>query len=278
MKKGICIWSFPKAPLEESFALAKKLGYEGVEVEFSYDDGFLNMSSTKEDALRVKKAAEDAGIKLYSVCSGMGWNIPMTSNDPEVRALAKEGIKKQLDVASWLGCDTILIVSGFCNVSFRPNSEIIPYQVAYDRAFEVLKELAPYAEEKKVAIGIENVGNKMFCSPIELRDFIDKIGSDYVGSYLDVGNVMKYGYPEHWIEILGDRIKKVHFKDFKLATNSQVDLLEGDVNYPAVIEALKKVGYDGWCTAEMGFYKHYPTALLQVTSLAMDIIFGKNIL
>jgi len=46
----------------------------------------------------------------------------------------------------------------------------------------------------------------------------------------------------------GKRIKRVHLKDFKAAVgnaNGFCDLLEGDVNWPEVIKALKEVGYNG---------------------------------
>jgi len=274
MKKGINIWSIPGKSWPEAFKLAKELGFDGVEVDMGDESGFFNLSTTEEDALKIKAAAKEAGIELYSVCSGIGWSCPVTSDDSEVRELAKKYIRKQLDIASWLGCDTILVVPGYCGIAWKKCDEVVPYDVAYERAFEAIKELAPYAEEKKVAIGIENVWNRMFLSPLELRDFIDKIGSPYVGAYLDVGNMVQFGYPEQWIDILGNRIKKVHFKDFSVSLNSFVDLLEGDINYPAVMEAFKRVGYDDWCTAEMGVCKNYPHAKLKLTSLAMDEIFA----
>ena len=103
-------------------------------------------------------------------------------------------------------------------------------------------------------IGIENVWNKFLLSPLEMRDFIDKIGSDYVGSYFDVGNVVYSGYPEQWIHILGKRIRKVHFKDYRCnpgGLNCFVDLLSGDVNWRAVRQAFADIGYDGWAAGEM---------------------------
>lgn len=56
--------------------------------------------------------------------------------------------------------------------------------------------LAEYAEKKRVTIGIENVWNKFLLSPMEMRDFIDRIGSRRVAAYFDVGNVVRDGYPE----------------------------------------------------------------------------------
>ena len=137
---------------------------------------------------------------------------------------------------------------------------------------------AELAEKVGVSIGLENVWNKFLLSPMEMRDFIDKIDSDFVGSYFDVGNVLFNGYPEHWIKILANRIKKVHFKDYRIAAGGLhgfVDLLAGDVNYPAVIDALKSVGYDGYVTAEMiPAYTHYPETIIYNTSNAMDKILG----
>jgi len=208
MKKGITIWSFPKQSLEESFALAKKAGYQGVELSLD-EKGEVSLNSTKEEMEAVKAAAERHGIELYSVATTLYWNYSMTSSDPEMVEKAKAIVRKQIDVASWLGCDTILVVPGACGVDWLPNSEIIDYDVAYERALAAIKDVAAYAEEKKVSIGLENVGNKLLLSPIETRDFIDKVGSDYVGAYFDVGNILRTGYPDQWIRILGKRIKKI---------------------------------------------------------------------
>jgi len=159
-----------------------------------------------------------------------------------------------------------LVVPGAVNVAFEPGSEIVEYDVAYERALSALKELAPVAEELKVSIGVENVWNKFLLSPMEMRDFIDAVGSPYVGSYFDVGNVLFCGYPEHWVKILGSRIKKVHFKDYRRNVGSLdgfVDLLAGDVDYKSVKAALDKIGYDNWVTAEMlPPYAQYPETII----------------
>ena len=279
MKKGISIWSFAETDLEKCFCLAKDAGFDGIEVALD-EKGLVSLESTEEDLLNVKKMAKEAGIELYSVASGLYWTYNYTSENEKNREKAKEITKKQLWVASKLGCDTILVVPGAVNVAFEPGSEIVEYDVAYDRALEALKELAPYAEELKVSIGVENVWNKFLLSPLEMRDFIDKIGSDYVGSYFDVGNVLYCGYPEHWVKILNKRIKKVHFKDYRKNVGSLdgfVDLLAGDVNYKGVMAEFEKIGYDGWATAEMiPPYTQYPETIIYNTSNAMDKILGRK--
>ena len=279
MKKGISIWSFAETDLKKCFCLAKDAGFDGVEVALD-EKGLVSLESTEEDLFNVKKMAEETGIELYSVASGLYWTYNYTSANKENREKAKEITKKQLWVASKLGCDTILVVPGAVNVAFEPGSEIVEYDVAYDRALEALKELAPYAEELKVSIGVENVWNKFLLSPLEMRDFIDKVGSDYVGSYFDVGNVLYCGYHEHWVKILNKRIKKVHFKDYRRNVGSLdgfVDLLAGDVDYKGVMAEFSKIGYDGWATAEMiPPYTQYPETIIYNTSNAMDKILGRK--
>lgn len=279
MKKGISIWSFTEPDLKKCFKLAKDAGFDGVELALA-EDGAVTLTSTKEDILAIKEMAKETGIELYSVASGLYWTYNYTSENEENRQKAKEITKRQLEIASWLGCDTILVVPGAVNVAFEPQSEIVEYDVAYERALSTLKELAPVSESLKVSIAIENVWNKFLLSPLEMRDFIDKINSPYVGSYFDVGNVLYCGYPQHWIKILGGRIKKVHFKDYRRNVGSLdgfVDLLAGDVDYINVKKSLDSIGYDNWVTAEMlPPYAQYPETILYNTSNSMDKILGRK--
>lgn len=279
MKKGISIWSFAETDLRKCLELAKDAGFDGVELALD-EQGTVSLCSTKEDILSIKKMAEEIGIELYSVASGLYWTYNYTSANESNREKAKAITRKQLEIASWLGCDTILVVPGAVKVAFDPDSEVVEYDVAYERALLALKELAPYAEELKISIGVENVWNNFLLSPLEMAEFIDKLGSDYVGSYFDVGNVLYIGYPEHWIKILADRIKKVHFKDYRRQAGDLygfTDLLSGDVDWPAVMNQFEQVNYNGWVTAEMlPPYTYYPETIIYNTSNAMDKILGRR--
>jgi L-ribulose-5-phosphate 3-epimerase len=277
VKKGINIWSFRRGlSAREYIQMAKDAGYGGI--EFGLDEtGIVGLDSRDEDIRELKRIAEGEGIETPSLATGLYWRYPFTSSDRDIREKAKSIARRQLDLAALLGADTILVVPGLVGADFIPEGEITEYDVAYDLALEALVELKDYAEEVKVNIGLENVWNKFLLSPLEMRDFVDRIDSPYVGVYFDVGNVVSTGYPEHWIKILGKRIKKVHFKDFRVSVgniNGFVDLLSGDVNYPAVMEQFRKVGYDDYVIAEMGVYKNYPDQTIYTTSIAMDRILG----
>lgn len=279
MKKGINIWSFPQGTIEESLTLAKKAGFEGVELALDAT-GPLSLTATEGEIREVRKIADGLGLSLYSLSCGLCWDYRLSDDDPAMREKAKDMIKKQLETAAILGADTILVVPGVVNVEFSHPEWRVPYDVVYERSLAALSKLGEDAKAIGVSIGLENVWNKFLLSPMEMRDFIDKIGNPYVGSYLDIGNTLYCSYPEDWIRILGNRIKKVHFKDYRVQAGGLhgfVDLLAGDVDYPEVMRAFGEIGYDGWVSAEMiPNYRHHTEAIIYNTSFAMDKILGRK--
>ena len=279
MKKGINVWSFPAQSLEETFKMAKDAGFDGVELAL-FEEGELCLTSTEEEILAIKAKADKYGIELYSVATELLWYYWLNDEDEAKRDKAKAIVRKMIDCASILGCDTVLVVPGVVGAEWAIADKKMDYELCWERSLEALKELAPYAEEKKIYMAIENVGNKFLLSPMEMRSFVDAIGSEYAGAYLDVGNLLYDGYPEMWIKTLGKRIKKVHFKDYRVAAGGEhgyVDLLAGDVDFPLVMESFKKIGYDNWVTAEMiPNYRYYTEAIVYNTSFSMDKILGRK--
>ncbi|MFF2890385.1 sugar phosphate isomerase/epimerase family protein [Paenibacillus sp. NPDC057967] len=280
MKKGINIWSFrADRTILECARIAKKAGFDGLELSLN-GTGELGLEATDKDVLAIKSMLEDEGLEIAGLATGLYWDYAMTSEDESKRQKAIDICKKQLELAAAFGVDAILVIPGAVGVDFIPGSEVVSYDRAYDRALEAIGKLAPHAEAAGVSIAIENVWNKFLLSPLELRGFIDAHNSSFVGSYFDVGNVVHSGYPEQWIRILGHRIKKVHFKDYRRQAGGLhgfVDLLAGDVDYPAVVQALADIGYEGYATAEMiPPYTHHTDQIIFNTSKAMDAILGRS--
>ncbi len=279
MKKSISIWSFyTNGSLESKLALAREAGFTGFEIDLS-EDGPVQLTSSKDDLRAVRHLVEKAGLESSGLATGLYWGSNAASDNEKVRARASSIINKQIESAQVLGIDAILVVPGAVGVDFIPGGEIVPYEKAYERATDFIRQALPAAEKARVRIGIENVWNKFLLSPREMRDFIDQFNSEWVGAYFDVGNTLASGYPEHWIEILGKRIIRVHFKDYRRAVGSVdgfCDLLSGDVNWPGVVQALRAIHYEGWVAAEMippvPFYKHCPEVLIHNTGRAMDAI------
>ncbi len=281
MRKSISIWSFSGPDdLAGKLRLAREAGFEGFEIDLS-EDGPVNLNSTAGELKAVRRLFDEAGLEPSGLASGLYWGTNPVSADPAVRERAARILEREIECAAALGIDTILVVPGTVGADFIPGGETVPYHLAYDRAREFLQGALPLAEKLGVTLGVENVWNKFLLSPLEMRGFIDSFQSAAVGSYFDVGNALATGYPEHWIEILGDRIKRVHFKDYRRNVGSVdgfVEILSGDVDWPAVMRALGAAGYDGWCAAEMippvPFYKSCPEVLIHNTSRAMDAVFG----
>ena len=277
MKKGINIWSFSGGmKMTDCMVLAKKAGYDGIELSLD-EEGEVSLVSSEKDLLALKRTAEEVGIEVPSIASGLYWTYPATSPDPAIRKKSGDIVKKQLEVAAVFGADSILVVPGAVTGP-SAGGEAVPYDVAYDRALEAFTGLKGEAAANQVNIGLENVWNKFLLSPLEMRNLIDQIDSPWIGSYFDIGNVLQFGYPEQWVRILGNRIKKVHIKDFRQSVGTLggfVDLLAGDVNFPEVMKAFREIGYDDYITAEMSPYKNYTDQILYNTSGAMDRILEK---
>ena len=275
MKKGINMYAVPgNYSYDEAFEMISRAGFNGVELnmeEKPRSDGkvSVHLNSKDSELNEIKALAVKYNLKITSFVTPLLWSYPMTSNDAEIREKGRDTVKKLIDCAAFFGSDTVLVVPGAV-------TDKVHYDEAYNNAFTALTELKPYAEEKKVNIGVENVWNKFLLSPLEMRDFIDKINSQYVGAYFDIGNVVVSGFPEQWIKILGKRIKKLHAKGFKTSVGNItgfVNLLEGDINWKSVMDAINKVGYADYITAELDSYPQFPFNLLKETSEAFDSIY-----
>lgn len=282
MQKSISYWAFPGGlegvkDIAEAMLEAKQAGYGGIELTVS-ETGQLALDTPESRIKEIAAISKEIGLDLPSVASGLFWDYNFSNPDAANNRKAKEVVRKMLETASLLGADTILVIPGSVDVFFNPNAPVITYETVYEKTAAALHDLAPLAKEYGVSIGVENVWNKFLLSPLEMKRLIDDVASAYIGAYFDVGNSLLTGYPEHWIRILGKRIKKVHFKDFRKSVGTAegfVDLLEGDVNWPEVMAALQEIGYDGYVTAEMiPLYRHFPEARIVNTSLAMDRIFS----
>ncbi|MCP4641315.1 MAG: sugar phosphate isomerase/epimerase [bacterium] len=268
MRPAINQWAFPAdMPATDAISLAKKVGFTAFEICVG-EDGPTLLGATEAEITAIRKHAEAEGIALHSVGSGLGWSYQFSSTDAAIRDKALEVNQKALQIANWLGASALLVVAGVVDGE-------TPYDVAVENTLEGMKKLAETAERLKVCAGIENVWNKFLLSPTETRDFIDQCESEYVGAYVDIGNMIPYGYPEQWLRILGKRVCAVHMKDFRASVGTMggfVMLMEGDVNWPAVAAALREIGYDKALTAEYGPYEHSLETMLKHVFTSIETI------
>ncbi len=242
----------------------------------------VTLDSTKQELISFREKVEAAGLTVSAVYSRLEWSFPITSQIKEKRARGRAIIEGLAKAAPALGTDVVLTLPGAVDNSlFAADAEIVGYDIAYAAAQEVLDAIARgVASDVGVVLAVENTWNKFLLSPLEFARFVDELGSPWVAVYFDVGNALRTGVPQDWIRILGQRIKRVHLKDFRNSVGNLqgfVNLLEGDVDWPAVIMALEAVGYDSWLTAEvLPSYRHHWHRLIDGTAAAMDSIMANQ--
>lgn len=244
LKKGLGFGMIQEEiPLLDKLKLVKDLGFDGVEFNSPVDFSLKELVAAKEKT----------GLSFPSTVNKDHWSKPLSDPDPSVREFIINSITKSLEETKELGGDTVLVVPGVVN-------DKVPYEAAYNTALESIRKLIPAVERTGVKIGLENVWNNFILSPLEAKQLVDTINHPLIGFYFDIGNILRYGWPEHWIETLNKRIVKLHIKEFsKKKMNDEglwkgfdVELTEGDIDWKAVMDSLRKTNYQGeWMIAEV---------------------------
>lgn len=268
--KGICSGIFPAAmPYATQCVEAKNAGFDAIEFQMSRE---LGPDAPPDRVKRLGDAAHKAGITVASLWVSPLAAAPLNSPDAAVRKRGCDAIAQALEFARYLDCSALLVVPG--RVGNGPHFEI-GYETTWKRFSAELKNVVPLAESRKVVLTLENVSNRFLVSPLEMRTFVDQFQSPWLQSHFDTGNVMYFGYPQDWILTLGSRIRRVHVKDRKATPQAEAAqtsrLLEGDVDWKAVMQALVQVGYRGSISPEIGYDRNDPGQLASV-SKALDKI------
>lgn len=233
----------PGSTVHEKFALARACGFEGVEMD----------APGGPPAEAVREASEATGLAVPGVVDSVHWRRTLGDPDAAVRREGLEALLTAIRDCKAYGGDSVLLVPAVVSAG-------ISYDDAYRRSQEEIRKALPLAEELGVKIAFENVWNHFLLSPMEAARYIDEFESPNVGFHFDVGNVVNYGWPEHWIRILGPRIFRLDIKEYSrtkrdqegLWKGFQVEIGEGDCGWDRVMEALRDIGYEGWAAAEVG--------------------------
>ncbi|HOZ47016.1 MAG TPA: sugar phosphate isomerase/epimerase family protein [Candidatus Hydrogenedentes bacterium] len=210
----------------EKFQLLKDIGFDGVEPSVR----------EKVDPEEMLAASKATGLPIHGVVNG-----------------STADLRAAVDRAKCYGASSVLVVAG------RVNEEM-SYADNYTATQATIREAIPYAEANQIMLLVENVWNNFLLSPLEMARYIDELESEWVGVYFDVGNVVRFAWPEHWIPVLGKRIRKLDIKEYSrqkqndegLWKGFNVEIGEGSIDWTAVRRELKKIGYSSWATAEVG--------------------------
>ena len=285
MKKSINLWALPypdKMTLKECLQLCRDAGFDGVELNYALE-GDLSPEASEDHVREVGETARKIGLEVSGLCSFLFWPYSLTHQDPERRRRGLELAGKMIRCAWLLKTPNLLVVPGAVYVPWLKDDPPVPPEVCDRRAREAVRRLIPEAEKAGVYLNIENIfANGFLHSPQEMIEFVDSFKSQRVRVHFDTGNIMQYHFPEHWIPLLGKRIQNVHLKEYskkvnEFNLNAFRPLLDGTIDWPAVIEAFDKVGYRGYLTFEyFNPFPHWPESLVYQTSDALDRMLGRK--
>lgn len=245
IKKGLGYWMIQEdLSILDKFKLVKDLGFHGIEFNAPLEVPIKELID----------ARDKTGIELPSLVNKDHWNRPLSDPDPKVREFIVESVVNTVQETKMLGGNTVLVVPGIVN-------EKVSYETAWKNSIATIRQILPRIENTGVKLGIENVWNNFLISPVEAKMYLEEINHPAVGWYFDIGNVMRYGWPEHWIETLGSKILKFHIKEFSrqimnnegLSKGFGVELTKGDIDWAKVMKSIQDIKYKGeWMTLEVG--------------------------
>jgi L-ribulose-5-phosphate 3-epimerase len=255
---------------------AQSQGLDGVELTVG---DALNINISEKECRDISSYAKENNIGLKTLASGFYWGTSLGSSDESVRRSAVEFSKKYLQIAKWIGAESILVVPGASRIAWDPSQPITSYQVVWNQSTKSLQELKPLAEKLGINIALENVWGRFLFSPMEWKFYLEQFESSKIGMYLDVGNCCLYVRPEDYIEILGSKIKAIHIKNWSsddLAGGNLKgfgeDINKGEVNFINVIKALNNIKYTGPLTAEMIPFSRLPDLNIPDLDLALHTV------
>jgi len=226
-KIGVCDWTIGKRADPASLEIAKKIGLDGVQVDFGHGDKDLPLFDP-ELRKSVLQEAKTQQMEIASLAMGVLNNVPYKS-DPRAEQWVEQGI----DVAKAMKTDIILL-------AFFGNGDLQNDEEGTNEVIRRLRKVAPKAEQVGVTLAIES-----WLSAEHHVSIIERVGSPAVKVYYDVANSHKAGHDIYTeIRRLGRFICQVHAKDYD-------DLYgKGSINFPKVREAMDDSGYRGWLVME----------------------------
>jgi L-ribulose-5-phosphate 3-epimerase len=226
-KLGICDWTIGKTADPGSFDLAKRIGLDGVQVDFGSGENSLPLfdEQLQQDILDAAKAQK---MEVASLAMGVLNNVPYKS-DPRAERWVRQGV----EVAEAMGAKIILL-------AFFGKGDLKGDEQGVNEVVQRLRQIAPDAEVAGVTLGIES-----WLSAEQHIDIIERVGSQSVKVYYDVANSHKMGYDIYQeIRKLGPLICQFHAKDYDNLYG------KGSIDFKEVRASIDDAGYRGWLVIE----------------------------
>lgn len=225
--------------MEDSFRTAAEIGFDGVEIPFIQLDYETELIWSPQGVQQLLRYAERYGMEMPSCIAGRYNFRNFPDDDPAVRAEAEELLLTLVDRCADAGIRRIL-------VAFFGEQQITTEE-QMDRVVEGVGRCALKAESRGVTLALEGT-----ITTETFLDIIERIGSEAVGVYYDVGNAVWLGYdgPAELCTLANAGVlAQIHVKDMT-HDKRNVPPGEGDVDWGAVGDALGEIGWDDYLVLE----------------------------
>lgn len=228
-KIGVTDWNLRLGARPEAVALAKQLGFDGVQISFGRKlvDDKLPLDNPELIQRYLRLSAEHK-IPLDGTCVDKLHDNGLKS-DP----LAVRWVHDAIRLTKALKVD-VLLLPMFGKWAVQTPAE-------GDYVGDALRELGPEAEKARVILGLEDT-----ISAEDNVRIMERSRSKAVSVYYDVGNSTKNGFDVvKEIRWLGkDRICQIHLKD------NPKYMGEGAIDFAAVVKAMRDIGFAGYANLE----------------------------
>jgi hexulose-6-phosphate isomerase len=243
MQVGVSQLVVPGVPVLDFAQQAATAGYEVVELAMRAESDVslqTPIDELRQKAEQIRALGLEPVSLTHTQCTG---NL---LDSGQARQTSIDETILGLQAAKAMGIACTLHTLG------RPNADLY-YDKAYENGVDSLKEIAKTAESLGITLAVEQIWNGFLFSPLEMRRFLDEVGSDRIGFYFDPGNMAVFQFPHHWVKITGPHLKMMHLKDWKGSAlkGGWTPLLEGTVDYAAMNRELRAIGYDGPMISEV---------------------------
>lgn len=244
MKVGISEIVLPELTMGDFFQRSSAAGYEVVEICLGGEKSPLQLHTKETLIPEINSLSRQYNLPVASLvhwqCTG---NLLASGSG---QRMSIEQTCEGLEIARKVGAKCTLHTLG----AMTPD---LCYDEAYENAVYSLKEIAKTAEKTGVAVAVEFMWNGFLFSPLEMKRFLEEIGSEFIGFYFDPGNMAVFQYPQHWARILGKYVKMVHMKDWEgnALNGGWPGLLEGSLDFKRIMSELRRAGYDGPLISEV---------------------------
>ncbi len=262
MRYGVFSVSMPEYEPFEALELLAALGYDGVEWRVTRDDGDMTRpmfwtgnrtSMAAEDLIaqadRLKARAKDLGLEMPSLATYIDC-FGRSREDPEGGLKA---VELHMQAAVSVGAKSLRIGAG----QYAKEGPAYPEQVEAVRA--QYSQVAHLAAQHGVRALIETHMGQLAPTVATALRILEGLDPAHVGIMWDPGNQVTEGREDYSmaLEMAGEYLGEVHVKNAVYEPVGEVQgqivwrtrqapVQRGIANWPEIMAALKKIGYDGW--------------------------------